>query len=96
MGWTVTGALVAAGVLAAMPLRAETVDLGGMTCSEVEALDAETVASILIWMNGYTGGLMQDSTFDAERMQADVTRATAECAQNPDRSLLDAMRAALE
>ncbi len=90
-------ALAGAGVVVAGAglVRAEALDLGAMTCGEAAALDGETLSGVLVWMDGFTGGLMGDSTFDAARLAADVEAARAACAENPDRSLLDAMKAAL-
>lgn len=93
-----TFSLIAASALGmglALPALAEPIDLGAATCGEVSALDPETISVILMWMDGYTGGLMGDSTFDSERLKANVDAASAACEANPDRSLLDAMKEAV-
>lgn len=79
----------------ATPVVAEPIDLGAATCGEIAAMDKETIGTILMWMDGYTGGLMGDSTFDAERLQTNIDDAAALCEADPDRSLLDAMKEAV-
>ena len=88
-------AVVALGLGLAMPAFAEPIDLAAATCGEIAALDQETIATILMWMDGYTGGLMGDSTFDGERLKVNVDDASALCEADPDRSLLDAMKEAV-
>lgn len=89
-----TSMLVAAalGFGFALPAFAEPIDLGTATCGEIAALDGDTIGTLLMWMDGYTGGVAGDSTFDAERLKVNITDASAACDADPSRPLLEVMQ----
>lgn len=85
-------ALAALGFGLALPAHAEPIDLAAATCGEIAALDGDTIGTILMWMDGYTGGVAGDSTFDAERLKVNITDASAACEADPSRPLLEVMQ----
>ncbi len=75
----------------AAPALAEPVDIAAITCTDFATLDDETKGALIMWMDGYTGGINDDSTFDMERLGVNATDADAACTADPSRSLLDVM-----
>ena len=75
----------------AAPALAEPIDIATITCEGFAALDAQTKGALLMWMDGYTGGVNEDSTFDLERLGVNTADADAACTADPSRSLLEVM-----
>lgn len=75
----------------AAPAFAEAFDVASLTCTDFAALDDETKGALIMWMDGYTGGVNADSTFDLERLKVNATDADAACTADPTRSLLEVM-----
>lgn len=75
----------------AAPALAEPIDIANITCEGFAGLDDQTKGALIMWMDGYTGGINEDSTFDLERLGVNAADADAACAADPSRSLLDVM-----
>lgn len=75
----------------AAPAMAEPIDIANITCTDFAALDDQTKGALIMWMDGYTGGINEDSTFDMERLGVNATDADAACTADPSRSLLEVM-----
>ncbi len=75
----------------AAPALAEPIDIANITCESFAGLDDETKGALIMWMDGYTGGINEDSTFDLERLGVNAADADAACAADPTRSLLEVM-----
>ena len=54
-------ALAALAVTLAAPAFAQSFDVATATCGEFAALDADTMGTMLLWIDGYTGGVAGDS-----------------------------------
>lgn len=89
---TVKLALAALTLGFAAPAFAEPIDMGVATCAEITALDGETIRALLLWMDGYTGGVAGDATLDFERLDTNIADASAACDADPTRSLLEVMQ----
>lgn len=92
MKTTVTLALAALTIGFAAPVMAEAVDVSTLTCEAVSTMDKDTVGALLMWMDGYTGGTVEDATFDPERLGQNVDDAIAACGADASRSLLEVMQ----
>ena len=84
-------ALCALALGAAAPAMAEPIDIAAITCTDFASLDDDTKGALIMWMDGYTGGINEDSTFDMERLGINAADADAACTADPTRSLLDVM-----
>ncbi len=75
----------------AAPAFAEAIDIANITCTSFAELDADTKGALIMWMDGYTGGVNADSSFDLERLKVNAADADAACTADPSRSLLEVM-----
>lgn len=75
----------------AAPAVAEPIDIANITCEGFASLDEQTKGALIMWMDGYTGGINEDSTFDLERLGVNAADADAACSADPTRSLLEVM-----
>ena len=83
--------LAALAVTLAAPAFAQSFDVATATCGEFAALDADTMGTMLLWIDGYTGGVAGDTTLDLDRLKQNITDAMALCAEDPAKPVLDAM-----
>lgn len=84
-------ALCAVSLTFAAPAFAESFDVATLSCTDFAALPADTKGVLIMWMDGYTGGINGDSSLDLDRLQVNATDADAACSADPSRSLLDVM-----
>lgn len=77
----------------AAPAMAQSMDVATATCADLVAADADSQGAILLWIDGYTGGVAGDTTLDLTRLEQNVTDAMAICAEDPTKSILEAMQA---
>ena len=85
-------ALAALAMTLAAPAFAQSVDVGTATCGEFATLDADTMGTVLLWIDGYTGGVAGDSTLDIDRLKQNISDAMEICARDPSKPVLDAMQ----
>lgn len=80
--------IVAAGVLAAMPAPAQTLDLSTIKCRDFLAANKENVSIILAWMDAYYKPEDSPPVIDFEKMGKNAERLAASCADKPDNGLI--------
>lgn len=73
------------------PAMAEPIDIANISCEGFITLDEQTKGALLMWMDGYTGGINEDTTFDLERLGVNTADAASACEADPSRSLLEVM-----
>lgn len=87
-------ALVLAGVLVANMASAEAADVATIKCSDLATMPPESISMLLAWIDGYMGGEATDTSFDVERLQANIDGAAKACGETPDATLMDVLKAA--
>lgn len=75
----------------AAPVAAESFDVATMSCTDFASLDDTIKGTLIMWMDGYTGGVNADSTLDLDRLQVNAEDADKLCGEDPSRSLLEVM-----
>lgn len=92
MKTTVSLALAALTLGIAAPAIAEPVDIASLTCEAMASMDKETGTALLMWMDGYTGGVVEDSSFDPDRLNTNIDDTIAACQADASRSVLEVMQ----
>lgn len=88
---TRTLAATALAVLAfTLPVRAETVDLATVKCSELATMKPEEATFMFSWLLGYSSGQAGTTTMDLSAMESIGTKIGEYCGANPDVGLLSA------
>ena len=82
------------GLVATQGAVAQSTDIAAITCGELAAMPPESISMVLTWIDGYMGGAAQDTTFDVERLQANIDGATAACGADANAKLMDVLDAA--
>lgn len=87
------GLALAALLVAAAPLNAQTVDFRTVKCQEIAALPLDSIDFVSVWLEGYSA-----DEEDEESMQFDLSGTDAEdikafCEQHPEMGLLQAVDA---
>jgi len=83
--------IASAMTLTAATVHAEASDISALTCAELSTLDAETIAIVFFWIDGYLGGQAEDATFDVERILANMNGSKAICEAEPETTVMDAV-----
>ncbi|MCZ8017157.1 MAG: HdeA/HdeB family chaperone [Limnobacter sp.] len=83
--------ITSAMALTAATAHAETSDVSTLTCAELSTLDAETIAIVFFWIDGYVGGQAEDATFDVQRILANMDGTKAICEADPETTVMDAV-----
>lgn len=71
--------------------RAQTLDVGTVTCTDVAQMPTDALVKLLFWIDGYMGGAAQDQNYDEERLQGNIDSAVSLCAESPDATLMDVL-----
>lgn len=82
--------LVAAGLFAALPARAQQLDLSTVSCKDFIASDKETIGFILMWLEGYYSEQDAKPIVDFGKMKGNGGRLGEYCGKNPTHSLITA------
>lgn len=82
------------GTFSASMAVAEAADIATITCTDLATMPPESISMLLTWIDGYMGGAASDTSFDVERMQANIDGAIAACTATPDAALMDVLHAA--
>ncbi|MEH7828373.1 HdeA/HdeB family chaperone [Gemmobacter denitrificans] len=85
-----TATLVAATLLSS-PALAQSTDVSTIKCADLATMDADGIATLMIWVDGFMGGAAEDPTFDLDRLGTNMDGAGTICANNPDMSVMDAL-----
>lgn len=78
----------------AIPANAESIDIATIKCSDIASMDAESVALLLAWTDGFLGGRADDTSFDLNRFNANADDAVKACNQDPTKGLLSILKEA--
>lgn len=83
--------MVAAAVLfAAAPTQAQQFDLTAATCKEFTTSDKDTIALILMWLEGYYRDHNVKPIIDFDSMKTSGTKLVEYCGQHPGDSVFAA------
>jgi acid stress chaperone HdeB len=74
--------------LAALPARAEVIDISTIKCADLATMNADDGSYLLIWLHGYYGGKAGDTTIDMESFEAAGKEIGEACAASPDLGLM--------
>lgn len=86
--------LAAALAFTAIPANAESIDIATIKCSDIASMDAESVALLLAWTDGFLGGRADDTSFDLNRFNANADDAVKACGEDPSKGLLSILKEA--
>jgi acid stress chaperone HdeB len=74
--------------LAALPAKAEVIDISTVKCSDFAKMNEDEGSYLLVWLHGYAGGKSGDTTIDLDSF-ADSGKAIGEaCAESPELGLM--------
>lgn len=72
--------------------KAETLDIATLKCADLEQLNADEIAFVITWVDGYLGGRAEDTRFDTDRMSNNVDAAVAACKEDNQQSVLSILK----
>ena len=70
---------------------AQSMDVATVTCADLATMDADSITTMLFWIDGYMGGAAEDATFDLDRLMANIEGAMSSCAENPTAKVMDVL-----
>lgn len=70
---------------------AQSADVSSITCNDLVSMDQDGITTLMFWIDGYMGGSADDSTFDLDRLGANIDGALSLCENNPDMTVMDAL-----
>ena len=76
-------------VVAVPPVEAQSLDVNQLLCRELLAQDEDTIAIMLLWMDGYLSGVTGDTRFNPGYLETFAERVGEACAKSPNTSVLD-------
>lgn len=76
------------------PASADTIDISTLKCSDIVNMSPEEGALILAWIDGYLGGMADDTRLDMDRFNANADAAGKACEKDPNSGLLTVLKAA--
>ncbi len=82
--------LVAAALLAPLPVKAQQLDLATVTCKDFIASDKDTIGLILMWIEGFYSDQDAKPIVDFDKMKANGGKLGEYCGKNPGHSLITA------
>lgn len=82
--------LVAAALIAPLPVKAQQLDLSTISCKDFVASDKETIGFILMWLEGYYSEQDAKPIVDFDKMKGNGGRLGEYCGKNPSHSLITA------
>jgi acid stress chaperone HdeB len=74
----------------AAPVRAQQLDLATITCKDFVTSDKETIALILMWLEGYYNEDPNKPIVDFDQMKKNGEKLGEYCGKNPGHSLITA------
>ena len=86
---------LAASVSAALPVRAEVVDMAQATCRDILNGNEEEAPYYVVWLLGYFAGKSGDTSLDSTAIETAFEKVARDCQDNPETKVMDAMAAAL-
>lgn len=85
---TLTAAFLAAGLLAASPAPAQTVDMSTITCEAFLKGGKDFIGQVLMWLTGYYADEDAAPVIDFTKMAANGEKLGKSCAENPSVGLI--------
>lgn len=82
--------LVGTAMLAALPAKAQQLDLATVTCKDFISSDKETIGFILMWLEGFYADQDAKPIVDFDKMKGNGGRLGEYCGKNPSHSLITA------
>jgi acid stress chaperone HdeB len=79
----VTSFVFAVCVLASAPAGAEVIDLSTVRCREFSTMPKETIAFIMVWLDGYHTEEDDPPVLDTDKSKEDGEKILAYCETNP-------------
>jgi hypothetical protein len=86
----VSGAALAIG--AALPARADAVDMSTITCGQLLGMPADGVSFMLTWVQGYVAGTDEELSMDPDALSKSIDATVAYCKENQEMSVLNATK----
>ena len=84
--------LVAMGLaLSSLDAHAEKIDMGELTCNEVNSFDEEEMAYLMFWLDGYASHQAKNNVIDADEIAKTTEKLIEHCKSNPKDKVLDLM-----
>lgn len=74
--------------LAALPAKAEVIDISTVKCSDFAKMSEEEGSYLLVWLHGYAGGKAGDTTIDLDSFAESGTAIGESCAESPELGLM--------
>lgn len=65
-------------------------DMNELTCKELIESDEDTIAMMLMWIDGYLSGITGDTRFDSNQFTSFAGSLGEYCAKNQNSKVLDA------
>jgi acid stress chaperone HdeB len=82
--------LLAGSMFAALPAKAQQLDLATVTCKDFVGSDKETIGLILMWLEGFYSDQDAKPIVDFDKMKENCGKLGQYCGQNPGHSLITA------
>jgi len=82
--------LIAAALLAPLPLKAQQLDLATVTCKDFVTSDKDTIGLILMWLEGFYAAQDAKPIVDFDKMKENGGKLGEYCGKNPTHSLITA------
>ena len=82
--------LIAAAMLAPLPVKAQQLDLATVTCKDFVTSDRDTIGLILMWLEGFYADQDAKPIVDFDKMKANGGKLGEYCGKNPTHSLITA------
>ena len=90
------GALaLTASISAALPVRADVVDMAQATCRDILNDNDEEAPYYVVWLLGFFAGKSGDTALDSTAIETAFEKVSRQCRDNPDAKVMDMMAAAL-
>lgn len=87
-------ALAAAGTLmiAAVPAKAEPVDMSTVTCGQMMGMKQDEVTFMLTWVIGYLAGTQEELSMDPDTLGKTAEDTVKYCGENQEMSVVNAAK----
>jgi len=82
--------VLAAALLAPLPLKAQQLDLSTVTCKDFVTSDKETIGLIMMWIEGFYASQDAKPIVDFDKMKQNGAKLGEYCGTNPSHSLITA------
>jgi acid stress chaperone HdeB len=91
----VSAAIVAIAMVASAPAGAEVIDLSTVRCREFSTMPKETIAVVMVWLDGYHTEEDDPPVLDLDKVKEDTDKILAYCENNPAVGIISAAERAL-